>query len=330
MARVWWEWDVMRKSVAVTCVVMGLGLALSGCSSKSYKSASSSRDPFAGKGSPYYPGKGPIPIGGGKYHVGKPYQVAGLWFTPKEQPNYNKVGVSSWYGEAFHRRRTSNGEYFDMNQLTAAHATLPIPSYVQVTNLENNKTAILRLNDRGPFVGTRIIDVSKRAADVLGYKHKGTQKVRVKYMGPAPLEDFKGQDLMAMNRRLGTDAPAGTMLADDSSMTKRRKRGEPVQVASAESDDNEGFGEPIRSYAYYVQLGSFADPDNVNRIREGLSETGPMQMAEFNGQGGTVYKLRVGPLPTPEAAQTALNEALNFGLPDAEVVQAPRQQASLR
>jgi rare lipoprotein A len=320
----------MRKSVAVTCVIVGLGIALSGCSShKSYKTAN--RDPFAGTGSPYYHGKGPIPLGGGRYHVGKPYQVAGVWFTPKEQPNYNKVGVSSWYGEAFHRRRTSNGEYFDMNQLTAAHATLPIPSYVQVTNLDNNKTAVLRVNDRGPFVGTRIIDVSKHAADVLGYKHKGTQKVRVKYIGPAPIDDFQGNDLMAMNRKLGSDAASGNMFAENTRKAKRRSSDEAVQIASVEQDAPDmAEQQPVTDYAYYVQLGAFSDPDNVNRIREGLADAGPMQMAEMPGDVGTIYRLRVGPLRSPEAAQVALNEALSFGLPDAEVVQAPRQQASLR
>jgi rare lipoprotein A len=319
----------MRKSVALTCVIVGVGIALSGCSShKSSKSAH--RDPFAGKGSPYYTGNGPIPLGGGKYHVGKPYQVAGMWFTPKEQPGYNKVGVSSWYGEAFHRRRTSNGEYFDMNQLTAAHATLPIPSYVQVINLENNKTAVLRVNDRGPFVGTRIIDVSKRAADVLGYKHRGTQKVRVKYIGPAPIDDFQGRSLMAMNRKFGTGATPDTMVAQISDKAKRGKGDDAVQIASLEDTEEMAPEKQVVGYAYYVQLGAFSDPDNVDRIREGLADAGPMQMAEIPGDGVTIYRLRVGPLRTPEAAQVALNEALSFGLPDAEVVQAPRQQAALR
>jgi rare lipoprotein A len=317
----------MRKAIVVSCVLMGVGLVLSGCSSNKSRQHAS-RDPFAGTGSPYYHGRGPIPMGGGRYHVGKPYQVAGNWFTPKEQPNYDKVGVSSWYGEAFHRRRTSNGEYFDMNQLTAAHATLPIPSYVQVTNLANGKTRVLRVNDRGPFVGTRIIDVSKRAADELGYQRKGTSKVRVKYLGPAPLNDFKAEDLMAMNEKLGTGASTDTMVADAGSgfgFKKRKHYSEPaVEVA------DEAVDQPVRAYAYYVQLGAFSDPDNVDRIREGLSDAGPMQMAEMQGNSGTIYRLRVGPLRSVEEAQVALNQAISFGLPDAEVVEAPRQQASLR
>ncbi len=124
---------------------------------------------FEGNGSPYFKGTGKIPRGGGKFHVGKPYQVAGKWFTPKAQPGYDRKGAASWYGEAFHRRKTSNGEYFDMNMLTAAHPTLPLPSYARVTNLDNGKVIVVRINDRGPFVGTRIIDLSKRSAEALGF-----------------------------------------------------------------------------------------------------------------------------------------------------------------
>jgi rare lipoprotein A len=315
----------MRKFVTLTCVLIGVSAALAGCSShKSTKHAK--LDPFAGKGSPYYRGSGPIPVGGGRYQVGKPYQVAGNWFTPREQPNYDKTGVSSWYGEAFHRRMTSNGEYFDMNQLTAAHATLPVPSYVRVTNLENDHSVILRVNDRGPFVGTRIIDVSKRAADTLGYKQKGTAKVRVKYLGPAPLNDPGARHLMAMNERAGSDVPR-TMLADARTTKKLRKPAFEETGDTAAADDV--ASQPV-SYAYYVQLGAFADPENVDRIRDGLSDAGPMQMAEISANSGKVYRLRLGPLKSAEEAQFALNQALSFGLPDAEVVQAPRQQASLR
>ena len=176
--------DFMRHLAWAAACLVALSLAISGCSS-----GSRSSDPFAGKGSPYYAKKGPLPKGGGRYVVGEPYQVAGRWFHPKEQPGYDKTGVASWYGPQFHRRMTSNGEWFDMEDLTAAHATLPLPSYVKVTNLENGREIVVRVNDRGPFVGTRIIDMSKRAAEKLDFKRKGMAKVRVQYIGPAPLND---------------------------------------------------------------------------------------------------------------------------------------------
>ncbi|MFO1089994.1 MAG: septal ring lytic transglycosylase RlpA family protein [Hyphomicrobiales bacterium] len=160
------------------------------------------QDPFAGIGSPKWTGSGPPPKGGGRPVIGEPYQVAGEWFYPKEDPTYDKVGVASWYGEAFDKRMTANGEWFDMNYLSAAHATLPLPSYVKVTNLENGKSIVVRVNDRGPFVSDRLIDVSKQAAHALDFHEQGTTKVRVQYIGPASVDD-KGQELAAMNRRLG-------------------------------------------------------------------------------------------------------------------------------
>ena len=188
-------------------------------------------DPFAGKGSPIYTGKGPVPWGGGRYHVGKPYQVAGRWFKPKEQPNYDKKGMASWYGEAFNRRKTSNGEWFDMTRLTAAHPTLPLPSYVKVTNLDNGREVVVRVNDRGPFVGTRIIDLSKRTAEVLDFKHKGKAQVRVQYIGPAPLND-NGSHLMAMNKEL---EPRHADAQDDRLGRPPQGQGSPdaVEVAAA-------------------------------------------------------------------------------------------------
>jgi rare lipoprotein A len=129
----------------------------------------------------------PIPKGGGVYKVGQPYQVDGRWHTPREQPDYDRAGLASYYGEDFHGRRTSNGEIFDMWSLSAAHPTLPLPSYVYVTNQENGRTLLLRVNDRGPYVNDRVIDVSRAAARYLGFERRGTQRVRVRYAGRAPL-----------------------------------------------------------------------------------------------------------------------------------------------
>lgn len=129
-----------------------------------------------------------IPKGGGVYKVGSPYQVGGRWYNPREQADYDRIGVASWYGSDFHGRKTANGETFDMHALTAAHPTLPMPSYAYVTNVANNRTILVRINDRGPYVGERMIDLSKRSADTLGLLKGGTGRVRVRYAGPAPLD----------------------------------------------------------------------------------------------------------------------------------------------
>ena len=133
-----------------------------------------------------------LPRGGGRAQVGRPYRVGGRLYTPREDPDYNEVGQASWYGDAFHGRLTANGEVYDMHTLSAAHPTLPLPSYVRVTNLDNNHSVLVRVNDRGPFSNDRIIDLSKRAADVLDFRHDGVARVRVRYEGRAPLH---GQDV---------------------------------------------------------------------------------------------------------------------------------------
>jgi rare lipoprotein A len=127
------------------------------------------------------------PSGGGGRVPGtmRPYQVKGVWYYPKEQPGYDEIGIASWYGDQFHNRQTSDGEIFDMWIPSAAHKTLPIPCIVSVTNLENGKTIKVRVNDRGPFVSGRIIDMSRAAAAELGFLNKGTARVRVRYLGPA-------------------------------------------------------------------------------------------------------------------------------------------------
>lgn len=142
----------------------------------------------------------PVPRGGGHYMVGEPYRVAGRTYVPRDNPNYSKVGLASWYGAAFHGRMTANGEVYDVNRLTAASPTLPLPSYVRVTNLENGRSVVVRVNDRGPFANNRLIDVSERAASVLGFMQDGTAKVRVDYVGPARIDGHDDRMLLASYR----------------------------------------------------------------------------------------------------------------------------------
>jgi rare lipoprotein A len=148
----------------------------------------------------------PVPKGGGTYRVGKPYTVAGRVYVPEEDPNYREDGMASWYGDDFHGRLTANGEVFDMTSLTAAHPTLPIPSYARVTNLRNGKSLIVRVNDRGPYHGNRLIDVSNKAAELLEFKSNGVARVRVEYVGRAPLEGSDDRQLIA-TLRTGVPAP---------------------------------------------------------------------------------------------------------------------------
>ncbi|MBX6328594.1 MAG: septal ring lytic transglycosylase RlpA family protein [Pseudolabrys sp.] len=153
----------------------------------------------------------PVPKGGGVYRVGKPYVVAGRVYVPEADPHYTAVGYASWYGDAFHGRYTANGEIFDANAITAAHPTLPLPSYVRVTNLQNHKSIVVRVNDRGPYVGDRIIDLSIRTAKLLGFYGHGLAKVKVEYIGLAPLAGSDDRVLMSTLRE-NAPAPARPVL----------------------------------------------------------------------------------------------------------------------
>ena len=149
----------------------------------------------------------PVPRGGGTRRVGQPYTVAGRTYVPQDYRRYRAEGLASWYGHAFHGRRTANGEIFDMNAISAAHPTMPIPSYARVTNLTNGHSLMVRVNDRGPYHGNRVIDLSHRSAQLLGFRERGVAPVRVEYVGPARLEGSNDRALLATLRNNGQAAP---------------------------------------------------------------------------------------------------------------------------
>lgn len=190
---------------------VALALALSGCAAETVQHYAHGKEHFSekkyGHASPKVIADGqPVPKGGGQYLVGHPYHVAGHTYVPSEMTHYTAVGMASWYGAAFHGRRTANGEVYDMGSITAAHPTMPLPSYARVTNLDNGYSVIVRVNDRGPYHGGRVMDVSSRAADVLGFKGAGTAKIKVDYVGPAPLEGTDDNVLLASLRTDGSAA----------------------------------------------------------------------------------------------------------------------------
>ncbi len=168
----------------------------------------------------------------GRRHIGKPYKVAGRWYHPKEDEDYDKVGTASWYGTTFHGESTANGERFDKYALTAAHPTLPLPSYVRVTVVETGKSAVLRINDRGPFGPGRIIDVSRGAAEELGFRAAGHAKVRVEYLGDAPIGGNDRDTRMAA-RKFGTTS--STPLPAE----EKKSRDVEVRLASVEPPSGE-------------------------------------------------------------------------------------------
>jgi rare lipoprotein A len=217
---------------AVRCAAAaGVCLVVANCASSS-KFASRVDPRYGVSSSPRVVADGEaVPKGGGTYRVGKPYMVAGRVYVPEENVNYRAEGLASWYGDDFHGRLTANGEVFDMDSLSAAHPTLPMPCYARVTNLSNGKSLIVRVNDRGPYRDNRLIDVSNKAAELLEFKGNGVARVRVEYVGRAPLEGSDDRQLVA-TLRTGVPAPSPSL----------------VRIASAHPFVPEGgpYGRPIR------------------------------------------------------------------------------------
>src|SRR5476651_1763955 len=206
----------IRRSEQVILMARGLAavaacLVLANCAS-SGKFAARVDPKYGVSSSPRVVAFGePVPKGGGTYRVGKPYTVAGRVYVPEEDTSYREEGMASWYGDDFHGRLTANGEVFDMASLTAASPTLPMPCYARVTNLSNGKSLIVRVNDRGPYHGNRLMDVSSRAAELLEFKGNGIARVRVEYVARAPLEGSDDRQLVA-TLRTGVPAPSPSMV----------------------------------------------------------------------------------------------------------------------
>jgi rare lipoprotein A len=288
---------------------------------------------------------------GGIYKVGNPYQINGVWYYPKEDPNYDETGIGSWYGEQFHGKFTANGETFDMNDVTAAHPTLPMPSLVRVTNMENGRTIVVRVNDRGPYVNGRVIDLSRRSAQLLGYDRQGTAKVRVQYIGPAPLGDGTGAQLAS---RAGADerpaaAPRGgvsaealppppgakgksadvvaTAPAQPSAMqvlAAQNAQASPAStaVAVSKADLNQQRVEtgPARGGQIYVQVGAFTLHENAHKLAAQLSLIGPTNVSSTFVNKQEFFRVRLGPFNQVAAADQALQQAINNGQTNARIV----------
>lgn len=216
----------------------------------------------------------------------RPYQVKGVWYKPREQPDYNEVGLASWYGQQFHNRQTANGEMFDMWVVSAAHKTLPLPSIVEVTNLDNGKKIKVRVNDRGPFVSGRIIDMSRAGADALGFSGKGTARVRVRYIGPAPA---RGKDRTLQYAGLARDE-------------------EPRALSVPRGDD------------WLVQAGAFAERGNAEKAVHSLRDVGRAKIVPSKRDGRTLYRVVIESGRDVAGAGRLRDQVAMAGFPDAKLI----------
>ena len=278
-----------------------------------------------------------VPPNAGVYKVGNPYEQDGIWYYPREQPDYDETGVASWYGAQFHGKHTSNGEIFDSNALTAAHRTLPMPVNVRVTNLENGRSLVVQINDRGPFARGRIIDVSKHAAELLGFYTTGTAKVRVTYLGraDAPNGGPPPDNTPVAIATAVPAAPTEKVDTDALNIVPGAPVAPAVQVESLApaaapsapmpAPDIEPTGQvvhvPVPTVTHlYVQAGAFGSLANADRLKSRLAVAGGLFISPIDRNGQRLYRVRIGPFDDVNAADAALAKLVGLGYNDAQIV----------
>jgi rare lipoprotein A len=311
-----------------TFMIAASSLALSGCTSSSTDVAEPKKKRsleyfaesiYGVKASPRVSNlESNLPRGGGREQLGRPYKIKGQWYHPKEDPNYRSVGLASWYGDAFHGRLTANGEIYDMTHLTAAHPTMPLPSYARVTNPANGASLVVRVNDRGPFHDGRVIDLSRRAAELLDYTHAGVAKVQVEYIGRAPLHGQDDAFLLASYNPggVGPDPsdglPTGVMIAmNGATPSGAPSAAFPGQLSSSASAPAIAadqvplpeFGPALPSRpATGVAHAEWASPVLAYAPREGTAATGALDHLA-SGAGIRSEHVLVGTFDTPAEAK---------------------------
>ena len=303
----------VSRAARVACII-GIGGILASCAGTGGSSPKFSESEY-GKSSPRVVASNrKVPEGGGRYMVGEPYRVAGRTYIPQDNPvGYRATGNASWYGDNFHGRKTANGEVYDMRDLTAAHPTLPLPSYVRVTNLANNRSVIVRVNDRGPFTHNRVIDVSSQAASMLDFKRAGTAKVQVEYIGRARLDGKDGDMLMASYRGPGGTLPRTMVASNDVRLpkpgiftpgTKTRPTidfGVADQgIAFGTEPIPAGFSDPIAPLILNAGFASsYADEPEPYRVTQAQAAAAALATGAAGGQEFEPSH----PLPTPKTIQ---------------------------
>lgn len=258
---------------------------------------------------------GPSLSGKGGYKVGKPYKINGVWYTPAEDYNYSETGVASWYGPNFHGNYTANGEVFNQNDVTAAHRTLPMPSFVRVTNLNNGRSLVVRVNDRGPYAHGRVIDLSRRSAQLLGFENVGTAKVRVEIM---PQES---RAIAMQLQRQGNEPTAPSAAPRDTVMVAALPAAvstKPVQSAVV-VDQTVKQGKAVATQMF-LQAGAFSRYENASRLSETLSSLGRTSITEVQTANGKMFRVRMGPIASLGDADQLLETVISSGFPEARII----------
>lgn len=278
----------------------------------------------------------------GRYKIGNPYQIKGIWYYPNVNYQYDETGIASWYGPGFNGKLTANGEIYDQNALTAAHKTLPMPSIVQVTNLENGRSLRVTVNDRGPYAFGRIIDMSRRGAQLLGFHRNGTAKVRVKILSEESRILAQSMKNGAALARIGTpisksidvskdkvsaqnlEPPNGAQKSSSQSLNlSSNKRQENDIINKSEIKENSNAitqSTVVQSTNVYVQAGAFTRFDYANRTAAKLSDLGSVKVSSFKRKGIEFFRVRAGPISSINSADKILERVIRAGFLNARIV----------
>jgi rare lipoprotein A len=291
----------------------------------------------------------------GAYKVGAPYKIEGVTYTPQEEFNHVETGVASWYGPGFHGKSTANGERYDQTERTAAHRTLQMPSIVRVTNLDNGLSTVVRINDRGPFARSRIIDLSRTAAQELDIVRNGTGRVRIDQLtaesqavkdvavaGGGAAEQNSAVAQLAAGQRRAPPSPPVQVAASAQPVAAQQPAVQAVwptnprapAVEATPASYGNGNATTIASLAggaapsapaaaaggFYVQTGSFGTPENAERQRGLVRSYGSSEISTASAGGRDVYRVRLGPYSTPDAAGIVADRLKRSGYGDARVV----------
>ncbi len=250
------------------------------------------------------------------YKVGNPYKINGKWYYPAIDYEYDEVGYASWYGPGFHGKKTANGEIFNQNKISAAHRTLPLPSIVKVTNLENGKVlSFVRVNDRGPFARNRIIDLSKEAAKELGFVNKGVTKVRVEI-----LEDESRKFVNKLIQTKNKAKAAKVQNIEKKNLTPTTedfKNDEINKTKKVKNDTDQNF--VLKDNQVAIQVGAFSDHRNAKSLIEKLSEFKAYIKREFV-ENKYIYRVRIGPIKNINLANQIQEKLFQLGYTSSHLV----------
>lgn len=325
-----------RAGIGLVAALVG-ALALGGCAETEFLVNTAKQAKDAGRSAST-----------GRYKVGSPYQIAGVWYYPKEEWDYTETGIASWYGPGFHGRSTANGEVFDENDVTAAHRTLPLPSVVRVTNLGNGRSLVVRVNDRGPFAHGRIIDMSRRSAQLLGFETQGTAKVRVEILSQESQREkviasggSAGPMLASVSPEVRAPAPSAvpsppvqvTRLDAPSGAAPApsRRPAASLQPAPSETSGTAAIGAggpppgtietvPVSPTDIWIQVGAFENRENAQRLSTRMRSFGSALVQRAEVAGRTFHRVRIGPMTEVASADQVLEQVIAAGFPGARII----------